>query len=255
MYRDKDKEIRRKKAIEHTELMEEKYHKEIQYSIQNTKEYSSIDNPNNKGITTNIQVIENDTVSALFDLYKNNSNKKYIVLNFASYTSPGGGFIRGSSAQEECLCMESFLYNVLKAQEDFYSWNKEHMNNCLYTDRGLYSKDIYFFKDNQVVKADVLTVASPNKRRFVENKNYSLDDNDNALENRIRFLLNIAQENSDENTILILGAFGCGAFRQDPEVVSKLFKQYLVNGKYNFQEVIFAVTSGHNYDVFEKEFN
>lgn len=254
MNNDERREQRRQIAIRHTEYMEEKYHNEIQESLNHTKAYSSVKGSWNKGVTNNIQVKECDTVTAIFDSYKEDRNKHLMVLNFASYTNPGGGFIRGATAQEECLCMESFLYNVLKEQQEYYSWNRKNIENSLYRDRGLYSKDIYFIRDNEEVKADVITVASPNKSRFIPNNGYMIGDNEIALQNRIKFILNIAEENKKENTTLILGAFGCGVFRQDPEVVAELFKQYLRSGNYYFNEVVFAVIKGKNCEVFQKVF-
>ena len=50
-------------------------------------------------------------VKELFDEEK----ESICALNFASYKNPGGKFMDGSSAQEECLCHESILYEVLSA--------------------------------------------------------------------------------------------------------------------------------------------
>lgn len=70
---------------------------------------------------------------------------KTAVLNFASYKNPGGKFMEGSSAQEECLCHASTLYNVLKQFPVYYQWNRVHNNRALYTNRALYSEDVIFW--------------------------------------------------------------------------------------------------------------
>ena len=50
------------------------------------------------------------------------------ILNFASYKNPGGMFLRGSTAQEEALCHESTLYNVLiKFNDTYYKSNRENI--------------------------------------------------------------------------------------------------------------------------------
>ena len=85
-----------------------------------------------------------DTVTALLDVSKENP-VKVAILNFASYKNPGGGYLKGSFAQEEALCSESTLYPVLaKFEQTYYDWNREHLNHALYTNRALYSPSIVF---------------------------------------------------------------------------------------------------------------
>lgn len=71
--------------------------------------------------------------------------------------------MKGSKAQEECLCHESYLYNVLREMPDFYAWNNQHKNKALYLNRALYTEDILFERDDQHAYCDVLTCAAPNK--------------------------------------------------------------------------------------------
>ena len=85
-----------------------------------------------------------DTVTALLDVSKENPGK-VAILNFASYKNPGGGYLKGSFAQDEALCSESTLYPVLaKFTDSYYSWNREHLNHALYINRALYSPEIIF---------------------------------------------------------------------------------------------------------------
>ena len=111
-------------------------------------------------------------------------------MNFASYFSPGGGFIQGAIAQEEALCHESFLYNVLKEQTEFYEKNNRDFNSYLFYNRGMYSKHVLFFRD-KVQSFDVITCAAPDYRRakeFVSNAENSI-----ALLNRIAFIRYLAE--------------------------------------------------------------
>ena len=70
------------------------------------------------------------------------------------------------------------------------------------------------------------------------------------LKSRIKRILDVAYLNNKE--VLILGAYGCGAFHNPPEVVSKIFKELLAN--YDFEIVEFAVYTFDdttNYDIFK----
>ena len=170
------------------------------------------------------------------------------VLNFASFKYPGGGFINGSKAQEECLCHESFLYNVLSEfDKTFYEENRNSKSNSLYTNRAFYSPNIRFFKDDRSCLADVLTCAAPN----CSSNNISKSDNSIALNKRVEFVLNIAS-NKNVDT-LILGAWGCGVFGQDPSEVAKQFIDELENHK-DIENIIFAIIDkeSNNYRDFEK---
>lgn len=125
-----DKEKRAEIAKAHTKEMEEKYSKEIKYSIENTEICNSIDllntekeEPENTMVEVQIYVGDIDTVEAILEFAS--KDKRIAALNFASYKNAGGMFIKGSRAQEECLCHESFLYNVLKENESYYEANRK----------------------------------------------------------------------------------------------------------------------------------
>ena len=149
-----NKEKRAEMARKHTKEMQEKYSRSIQTSIYGTKIYSvdSFDSDfeeNIEDVDTEVIIEDIDSVGAIMKY----GNPSTAVLNFSSYKNPGGMFINGSKAQEECLCHESFLYNVLKdLKTDFYDWNNKHKNRALYLNRGLYSKGIWFFRnDKQII--------------------------------------------------------------------------------------------------------
>jgi uncharacterized protein (TIGR02452 family) len=253
IYMDK-KEKRAKEAQEHTNYMQSHYEFEINKCIKNTKFYDKSTTLNSKlqNGHIKIRVDDLDSVSALFK-YKQG---KTCVLNFASYRHAGGNFINGSRAQEECLCLESFLYNVLKEKEDFYIFNSKNLNNCLYTNRALYSPSVIFKHNNKIDKFDVLTCAAPNYS--AASKSIEKEDNSKALRERIQFIIKILIDNNVETAIL--GAFGCGVFQQNPKEVATIFKEeinkYYKNKKIN---IIFAIPSGNNNnldsfkEIFKKE--
>ena len=164
--------LRAEQAKSHTTMMEDKFHYEINKCFRLTKRYVTdhLFYPYNKRYeNTDITLIDIDSVSAI--LKYSSFNTKSAVLNFASYKHPGGLFLQGSNAQEESLCHESFLYNVLKEYElEYYTWNREHLNKALYLNRALYSPDVIFERGEYRSKCDVITCAAPN---FGTNSRYN----------------------------------------------------------------------------------
>ena len=249
-----NKEERAKKAQAHTRVMNDTYKDEIQQCIEDTVVYDVNFSCNKKDDNNTKIIIEPlDSVSAIMKYSKRDN--RTAVLNFSSYKNPGGGFLCGSKAQEECLCHESFLYNVLKEfQYTFYDWNNQHKNKALYLNRGLYSPRITFFRDTDILECDVITCASPNKSAAQQYQNVSNEENLEVLKSRIKFVLDIAADNCVET--LILGAYGCGVFGQDPTEVASIFKEYLETTHKCFEKVVFAIPNGRdgNLEAFKKVF-
>lgn len=235
-----DKENRAKKAREHTEDMKNRYEKEIRSSIQNSQILiQPLEWPSQK-MPEETMVVDTDSVSAIFGYGKGRT----AVLNFASFKEPGGMFLQGSRAQEECLCHESTLYNVLSAYEDtYYAENKKDLNRALYRDRLLYAPDIVFEHEGQTAFCDVITCAAPNKTAAKKYCGVSNKENREALDSRIKLILRVA--NFKNLDTLTLGAFGCGVFGQDPEETAMLFRQNLET-IHAADRIIFAVPAGNN---------
>ncbi|KAK8888765.1 hypothetical protein M9Y10_033504 [Tritrichomonas musculus] len=186
--------------------------------------------------------------------------KRTCVLNFASATKPGGGFLNGKQAQEESLSRQSALYASLKTQDEMYRAHKADPNNELYTDYMIYSPDVPVFRDDkdedrllpESFKASVITSAAPNKA-----KNSGKMDLKAVIEDRCRKIVQCAIDKGNE--VLVLGAYGCGVFGNNPREVSQAFKKVLVDenyGKY-FDEVVFAIPgkTSRNFQIFNSEFN
>lgn len=246
------KNERASKARKHTAEMDKIFKREILVAEEATKIYSVDFTGNDRTFEDSPKVVveDLDSVSAVLKYAGDN----VAVLNFASYKNPGGRFLDGSSAQEEALCHESFLYNVLSRLNDFYAWNNLNKNKALYMNRGLYTPSVYFMRGREFKPVDVITCAAPNKAAAQEYLKVSEVDNYKELKSRIKFVLDIAKDN-DVKT-LILGAFGCGVFGQDATDVAELFKEYLESGMYGFETVVFAIPSGSigNLQKFEAVF-
>ena len=241
------KEERKTIAEEHFKKMQLPIIKGMtEESIKNSIIYSDLIHYDN-----DIEVIDSTTENAIF---KYNKGTIPCALNFASFTRPGGGFIKGSFAQEEALCHVSNLYNVLLSFKDHYdnNYKKISFTSGLYDNWAIYSPAIYFKVVDFEAYANIITCAAPNYTVYKEKS-----DNDvlydEILRSRIKYVLDIARDN--EQKILILGAFGCGVFGNDPIKVATMFKSLLRN--YKFEKVIFAIphTNNGNYEAFKKVFD
>lgn len=255
-----DKEARANKAIRHREQIDKLMREATIEAIEETKIYWPSDT-DKKGILvgkydTVIDTVPMTTVEAI---NKYSGNGKIAALNFASYKEPGGMFLSGSSAQEESLCHESNLYNILEAfKVRYYEWNIRHKNKALYFNRALYTPDVRFtgslsecndsdavIRVNYYKLCDIITCAAPNYTAARRYCNVGTEENKKACVDRIDFVLSIAAQNNVET--LILGAFGCGVFGQDARLIALIFKELLQN-KFSgvFKEVIFAIPESNN---------
>lgn len=250
------KQERANKAYEHFNYISVEYFDEIKKQIANTKQYSFnskifIDNTGNE--KTSFTIINQDSVTALF----NEAKGKTCVLNYASYKYPGGYFLGGSSAQEEALCHESTLYPALKAfDKDFYAWNRLNLNKALYRNRALYTSDIIFERGDKTIEADVLTCAAPNYGAARKYQHVTREENSKVLADRIRFMYEVASDNKVET--LILGAWGCGVFKQEPVEVCQLLTEIsLFNKKFGIKNIIYAIpdSKSSNYRAFKNTLN
>lgn len=197
-----------------------------------------------------IQVVEGTTFQTARE---NLDGGKTAVLNFANPHYPGGGVTRGAVAQEECLCRSSNLYPCLADDgvfADFYGYHRGSTDHD-FSDRLIYTPGVTVFKDDAPVprllagedwfRVDVITCAAPfqGKRRHVNGR--VLEE---LMKKRVRNILEAAIEH--EIDVLILGAFGCGAFQNPPKVVARSFRMVLAEKRYRtaFQRVIFAIKPG-----------
>ena len=183
------------------------------------------------------------------------------VLNFASASNPGGGVVNGSSAQEESLCRCSTLYFCLNTQEmwdRFYTPHRKE-RNPLNNDDCIYTPGVTVFKsdtdepktlpERAWYKVDVLSCAAPNLRPQPSNR-MNPADGDRSIEitneelkalhyKRLRRILSITSANNDQ--AIILGAFGCGAFMNDPEIIAAAAKETIREFMHAFKTIEFAV--------------
>ena len=203
------------------------------------------------------------------------AGQRVAVLNFASATNPGGGVTRGSSAQEEALCRCSTLYPCLLGDELWQKYYQMHRDrhDVTYTDACIYTPDVLVIKtdtdapkrlpEDKMQAVDVITCAAPNLREHPSNAmnpgfsspvHLSRQDIYSLHTQRARKILSVAALHDTD--VLILGAFGCGAFCNPPDVVAAAYQDVLPEFAHALCTVEFAVycspRDDSNYQVFHR---
>ena len=189
------------------------------------------------------------------------AESKICVLSFASAMTPGGGVKHGSSAQEESLCRCSTLYFCLDEDILWQQFYLPHRNglSSLHNDDLVYTPHVTVFKDdspkNKLLDekdwyhVDVISCAAPNLHRYFgqllkvlgteEKPAISCEHLFQIHTKRLSRILDVAVQQQVD--VMILGAFGCGAFMNDPEVVSKAMVQVAREYAHCFKVIEFPV--------------
>ncbi|KAK1956066.1 hypothetical protein LY78DRAFT_686390 [Colletotrichum sublineola] len=216
-----------------------------------------------------IRIVNADTLNAAIDLAAlRPDGGRVAVLNMASDIHPGGGWLKGAVAQEEAMCYRSSLY--LSLHPRYYPFKRRG---------GVYTPDVVVIRGDMagghrllvpgVAYADlpvvsVLSVAAirrPNirKRQVVTAAGTRGDAyvfaraGDRALtKEKMRLCLRMAA--SRGHSLLVLGALGCGAFRNPPEEIAACWLEVLDEAEFGggwWREVWFAVYDRKNEGNFE----
>lgn len=163
------------------------------------------------------------------------------VLNFASAKNPGGGFLNGANAQEESLAVSGTLYPTLTAHETYYKENRANPS-MMYLDYAIYSPEVVFFRDerfrltNTPVKASVLTLPAVNMGQVLL-KREDVWEAKRVMRRRMKLALCIFAEQKARH--LVLGAYGCGVFRNDPAEVALWWRELLEEGMGRYFDSVF----------------
>lgn len=195
-----------------------------------------------------IQVTTEATISALQRLSSPKSQEVLGCLNFASAKNPGGGFLKGTMAQEEALAYSSSLYPSLMTQPAYYEHHKKLLAEKqppLYTDRVIWSPDVVFFRGNNKrllydpICATVLTCAAPKMVEIKENfpeAEYLVPE---VLAARIEGIFRAAIYANIR--YFVVGAWGCGVFGNDPILMALMFQQAITKYGNYFEHIVFAI--------------
>jgi uncharacterized protein (TIGR02452 family) len=192
--------------------------------------------------TTTVQVTNESTLAAARRLVE--AGARVAALNFASARHPGGGWLSGARAQEESLARASALVPCI-ADDPMYA-RHERMRDALYTSSAIYSPDVPVFRDDdgrlldEPYRVAFITAPAVNAGVVIERDRSRRAEIGAAMRERVARVLAIAATHGHD--ALVLGAWGCGVFKNDPAEVAAIFDTAL-RGPFAsaFATVVFAV--------------
>lgn len=193
-------------------------------------------------------VIEIDNESTLLGIARLLREERSAVaaLNFASARNPGGGFLNGSHAQEESLARSSALHASLLQARAYYEANRE-APSPLYRDALILSPRCPVFRSDagtlleEVHHATFISGPAPNAGALRDQRSPDLARVPETLRRRIEYVLAVAA--SQGYPRIVLGAWGCGVFRNDPQQVASTFMDVLCSPAWagRFSRVRFSI--------------
>jgi uncharacterized protein (TIGR02452 family) len=182
---------------------------------------------------TEIELVNETTLKGCERLTASGAYPKITALNFASAKNPGGGFLGGAKAQEESLARSSGLYHSLLTCPEYYSFHR-NQRTCLYSDRMIYSPHCPVFRMDDGSWLDepylvsFITSPAPNAGAIKQNEARNLVHIPDTFRERLSKVLALAVHHGCD--VMVLGAWGCGAFMNNPDVVAGIFAEYLKPG-------------------------
>jgi uncharacterized protein (TIGR02452 family) len=199
------------------------------------------------GAPSTVEVCREKSGAAARSL-RQRSGAPVALLNFASARNPGGGYLRGARAQEEDLARCSALYDTLLTQPGYYEANRACLS-LIYTDHIIFSPKVPFFRDEdyelleEPVPLSVITAPAPNAGEVLRRDAAAGPAIEAALRRRAGMVLSVAADQGRRQ--LVLGAWGCGVFRNDPALVADAFASWLCSPRFGglFDRVVFAIWS------------
>ncbi|KAI0485362.1 hypothetical protein F4859DRAFT_378420 [Xylaria cf. heliscus] len=226
---------------------------------------------------THVKVLNEDTLEAAIRMAESltepapaqpERNQRVAAINLASDKRPGGGWLSGAMAQEEALCYRSSL--ALSLHKSYYPWTSS---------TGVYTRDVVVVRSSmstghellvpqtpalQLPVVSVISVAAirrPAVHKVFENGRYpesmfKFPADRELTKNKMRLVLRIAAQQKHE--LLILGAMGCGAFRNPPGEIAQCWSEVLDEAEFRggwWREIWFAVLDTRNegnFDIFNR---
>ena len=175
-----------------------------------------------------VRLIQSDTLDAAQELHSQQPKARIAVLNMASPLQPGGGVLRGAKAQEESLCMRSTLYPSLRPE-----WYRHPRDAVIYTPDVLVfrSTEMKMLEAKDRFYVDVISCAAPRHPELSGGKDgtsvcYADAEDEEMMTLKVKFVMRTAARMGV--THLVLGALGCGAYRNPIGQVANIMRKCLV---------------------------
>lgn len=223
---------------------------QTEFAVKNSQLFRPEDFPSDFTLSkiteqTKFEVTDETTLEAAKRICEKDKNARPFVLNFASAKNPGGGFLSGSEAQEESLARSSSLYACQMANFEMYEFNRRN-STPLYSDYMIYSPGVPVFRNDdgslltEPYAVTFLTAPAVNAGVVKQKDSSKIELIEIVNRERARKFLLLA--NQKQHKILILGAWGCGVFQNDENVIAKTFSELLKDEFAKcFETVIMAV--------------
>lgn len=191
---------------------------------------------------TTISVTNETTLAAAQRLV--DQGAQVLALNFASARHPGGGWLSGARAQEESLARASGLAACI-ADDPMYKRHAQ-MRDALYTSSAIYCPAVPVFRHDNGRLLDApylvafITAPAVNAGVVLDRDRSRRAEVRAAMQERIARVLAIAAIHG--HSALVLGAWGCGVFKNDPAEIAELFAAAL-HGPFRgaFATIVFAI--------------
>lgn len=212
--------------------------------------YTTIPNQQTPGasLVTNIRIINRDMIDEAVEMKTSGKAVNPMILNMADWKQAGGCVDAGSGAQEEeCFRRSNYFRTLLQSFYPLESLDTIVSPQVEYYRRGAGMGYMYM---DEPVKIDMIAAPAVCFPRLSRDRRYMVEEADIALmEAKIHMILRIAALH--KNDVLVLSAWGCGAFGCPPYHIAKIFKK--VCSQYNgvFTEIVFAIL-GPNYHMFKE---
>lgn len=213
--------------------------------------------------------INDDSYSVAREVKKHHPKDGVLVLNFANPVNPGGGVRNGANAQEEDLCRKSSLLLALEdsSAKDYYDYNKS-LHTYMGSNAIIMNPTVEIIKDakgellDESVVVSVMTCAAPMITHDMDGM--TQEEYEAMFYERIVATLKVAANYGYK--YLVLGAWGCGAFGNDAQIIAKLYFKALKEIRYNdlsheslFKQIYFAVldrsVNQYNFKAFFQYFD
>lgn len=216
-----------------------------------------------KELKAQVAVIFQDSVDCAFFLQKQGYNP--LLLNMASDTTPGGGWRNGALAQEECLFYRSLYHLSLESKKEVYPLTNYA---CIY------SPNVYFFRCGQKVNHELTPSAvrpwdilDDKDRRFISciampalrrpeltEEGMLTKEDEEITKEKLHGIMKVALIHGHDT--VILGAMGCGAFRNPPKHIAKIVHEIIYQYSDCFKKIVIPIldyNGSNNFEIFREE--